>query len=68
MMKNKEIEEKYLKMIEELNKKHRVKQGQVDNESYHGEWDDLIVEFLKEIGYKKIANRYEKAMEYFWYA
>lgn len=35
-MKNKEIEEKYLKIIQELNKKHRVKQRQVDNESYHG--------------------------------
>ena len=62
------LEEKYLKIIQELNKKHRVKQRQVDNESYHGEWDDLIVEFLKESGYKKIAKRYEKAMEYFWYS
>lgn len=67
-MKNKEIEEKYLKIIEELNKKHHIKENQVDNESYHGEWDDLIVAFLKESGYKKIAKRYEKAMEYFWYA
>lgn len=67
-MKNIDLEEKYLKIIQELNKKHRVKENQVDNELYHDEWDDLIVEFLKESGYKKIAKRYEKEMEYFWYS
>ena len=71
MMKNKEIEQKYLKIIEELNKKYGATDEWsdiVDNEGYHGEWDELITNFIKELGYKKIAKEYEKADRFFWYA
>ena len=64
MMKNKEIEQKYLKMIEELNKKYEY----MDEECYHADFDELIKKFIKDLGYEKIANEYEKAEANFWYA
>ena len=67
-MKNKELEEKYLKVIEKLNKKYFVGRYMTYSEEYHVEWDDLIIEFLKESGYKKIAKKYEKATNNFWYS
>lgn len=30
--------------------------------------DELIKEFIKELGYEKIAKLYDKAEDYFWYA
>ena len=70
-MKNKEIEQKYLRMIEELNKKYGANDEWndiIDNEGYHGEWDELITNFIKELGYEEIAKEYEKADRFFWYA
>lgn len=61
----KDIEQKYLKKMEKLDKDFK-KFG--DNENYHAEYDDLIVEFLEEVGLEKLAKAYAKASRYFWYS
>ena len=61
----KDIEQKYLKKMKELDKDFK-KFG--DNESYHIDYDDLIIEVLKEVGLEKLAEVYAKASENFWYS
>jgi hypothetical protein len=66
------IEEKYLKKLEEIIGKEIQKgsSGEYchDNESLHVYCDAVLLDFIKELGYKKIAEKYEEAEEYFWYA
>ena len=66
-LKNKEIEEKYLEIFKDI-KKEFINRRIEDNESYHFNIDETIVDFLKEIGYKKLAKAYDKATDYFWYS
>jgi hypothetical protein len=41
-----------------------------DEEAAHGTADDLLIEFLREIGYEDVADAYEAARDRvgFWYA
>ena len=61
----KDIEQKYLKKMKELDKDFEKFE---DNENYHKDYDDLIVEFLTEAGLEKLAETYDKASRYFWYS
>lgn len=38
-----------------------------DNESLHIECDYILIQFLKELGFTKITELYEKLEEDFWY-
>lgn len=40
----------------------------LDNEIYHEMMDELIVKFLRNMGYTEMADKYDKASEYFWYS
>lgn len=66
------IKEEIVKEIEKLNKEYLCeKNGTIycrDEESYHAEFDDIIIKFLKKSKYRKIAKLYEEAKEFFWYA
>ena len=64
-MKNKEIEEKYIEKIKEIKKQHKK---YYDNEVIHSQFDELVLELLKELGYKKIVELYEKESVNFWYS
>lgn len=59
------VYEDYLAKTDEAIKKYEV---YLDNEIYHEIMDDLIVEFLRDMGYTEMADKYEKAKHYFWYA
>ena len=61
----KDIEQKYLKKMKELDKDFEKFE---DNEGYHVDYDDLIVEFLIEAGLEKLAEAYANASRYFWYS
>lgn len=39
-----------------------------DKEVAHIKADDLLVDFIRELGYTKLADRFEKASNGFWYA
>ena len=65
---NKEINEKYLKEIDEINEKHVKNDYVVDNEGYHCEMDDLLENLLKELGYEEIVKKYNEASSFFWYS
>ena len=65
---NEEINEKYLEEIDETNERHVKNDYVLDNESYHIEMDELLVNFLKELGYEEIAEKYNKASDWFWYS
>ena len=71
---NKEIEQKYLEKIKEINKglfrldKYGEEDFIGDEEAYHGTFDGLLCDLLKELGYEKIVEEYDKASEWFWYA
>ena len=66
------IKEEIVKEIEKLNKEYLYeKNGTIycrDEESYHAEFDDIIIKFLKKSNYRKIAKLYEEAKKFFWYA
>ena len=40
----------------------------IDNESYHIELDDLLLNLLNDIGFKEIVKMYNNAKKYFWYS
>lgn len=67
-----ELEELYKYKIKEINKKYRSiykdEEYITDNESYHIELDDLLIDLLFDIGYKEIVKMYNEAKEYFWYS
>lgn len=65
---NEEIYKKYIEKMNKLNEKYIFSESCYDNEAYHADFDDLIIELIKELGYEKIAEGYDKASEYFWYA
>ena len=58
--------EKYLDKMEELELK--FERGLFDNETYHIGYDELIIDFLKEIGYETLSKKYKEASSYFWYS
>lgn len=62
---NIELEEKY---IEKLNKIKEGHERYYDNEVIHSQFDALLLELLKELGYQKIVELYEKEEMNFWYA
>lgn len=39
-----------------------------DEEQYHREMDKILVNFLKDMGYKEMVELYKEAQHYFWYA
>lgn len=39
-----------------------------DEESAHCEGEDLLLTFLKQEGYKEVADAYAKASQHWWYA
>ena len=65
---NKEINKKYLTKIDEINKRYVKNDYVLDNEGYHIETDELLVNLLKELGYEEIAEKYNKASDWFWYS
>ena len=65
---DKKINERYLTKIDEINNYFVKNDYVLDNEGYHIEMDDLLVDFLIELGYEEIAEKYCKASEYFWYS
>ena len=68
------IEEKYIEKIEKIiNKEIKKSEKGIeewcdDNENLHVVCDEILKEFIKELGYKKIIKKYEEAQHYFWYA
>ena len=68
------MEEKYLKKLEEIMKEemHVSPKGRSiwceDEERLHRICDEILIELIKELGYKKIVEKYEEAKFYFWYA
>ena len=58
----------YEDYLEEMDKATEDFKKDLDNESYHGIMDELIVKFLRDMGYKEMADKYDEASEYFWYA
>lgn len=71
---NKEIENKYIIKIKELNKEYIRYDKEDDeeycfeNEEYHIELDNILLEILIELGYKEIVEMYKRAEKYFWYS
>ena len=69
---NKEIEKLYKYKFKEINKRfiglYEDEEYCKDNESYHIEIDDLLLNLLDNIGYKEIVKMYNNAKEYFWYS
>ena len=67
-----DIKEKYKEKIEDLNKKfiktYKNKKYCSEHEGYHIEFDILIVDLLKEIGYEEISELYDNARDFFWYS
>jgi hypothetical protein len=64
--------EDYLEEMERLNKE-QITEGSWgyrcdDEEWYHRKMDEILVNFLKDMGYTEMADKYDKASEYFWYA
>lgn len=59
------VYEDYLAKMDEATKRFEEEQ---DNESYHGHMDAIITEFLRDMGYTEMADKYDEASEYFWYA
>jgi len=39
-----------------------------DQETGHGKADDLLVQFVRELGYKHLADTYDELSEFFWFA
>ena len=39
-----------------------------DNEKMHAHADDILIDFIRELGYKEIADLYDTMAEHFWYA
>ena len=64
-MKNKEIEEKYIKKLNDIKESHKK---YYDNEVIHRQFDKVLIELLNELGYKKTTEIYEKESKKFWYA
>ena len=68
------LSEKYIRKIKEINDKYiyttlkRKEESCNDEEEYHKIMDNLLVELIKELGYEKVAELYEKASEWFWYS
>ena len=66
-LKSKEIEKKYLEIFKGIKKEYMNRRNE-NNESYHYNIDETLIDFLKEIGYKKLAKAYDEASDYFWYS
>lgn len=66
------ILEDYLAKIEELNKiyiyKYRNEDACKDEEEYHREMDNILLDIIEEFGYKEIADKYKEARKWFWYS
>ena len=58
-----ELEEKYIKKVEEIFKKHRG-----DNEAEHSEIDELLDALLLELGFTKLVNYIQDNRSEWWYA
>lgn len=69
---NKDLEELYKYKIKEINKEFiRIYEDEeycTDNETYHIELDDLLLNLLNDIGYKELVKMYSEAKKYFWYS
>jgi hypothetical protein len=65
------IEKKYYKKLEYWDTVEREKNKDIPyafNEEIHENADALLVEFVRELGYTKLADYYDKLSEKFWYA
>ena len=60
-----EIEESYKYKIKEINKEfislYEDEEYCIDNEMYHIELDDLLLNLLNDLGYKEIVKMYNNA-------
>jgi len=54
----KELEDRYVKKMKE-------QQNNPDIEEAHGIADDLLCQLLKELGFKKLVEEYEKVPKYY---
>lgn len=63
-----EMEEKYINRMEEI-RKYYEKHPFYEGYDVHKDFDDCILDFLEELGYKDIVNYYRYAeIKYgFWY-
>lgn len=43
-------------------------EGCEDEEYYHIKMDNILVNFLKDMGYEEMVDKYEKARKHFWYS
>lgn len=39
-----------------------------DEEQYHIEMDTLLTDFIKELGYNQLAEKYDEESKWFWYS
>ena len=69
------IESKYLKKIRKIKKNYLYKNKDSykkyscrDEEVFHMELDELLVEFLLELGYIEVVKQYKELQGYFWYS
>jgi hypothetical protein len=60
MLNNEELIKKYQKKLKEIINKYDF-----DEEVRHIEADNLLIELLKELGFEKITNIYEKIDKWF---
>ena len=67
-----DVKEKYKQRIEKLNKEYIHNKKEIpyckDEEAYHIEFDILIIDLLKEIGYEEISELYDNARGFFLYS
>lgn len=68
------IEKRYLRKFKKLREKFiyttpkRKEESCEDNEEYHRQADNLLLELLKELGYNQLIKEYDEASYWFWYA
>ena len=62
---NKNLEEKYLEKLNKIDKEDG--EHQYYNPSWHDAYDGAICEFLEEAGFNKLAEKYKKAYDKFYF-
>ena len=60
---DKELEKKYINHLIDAHNNNLT-----DNENRHLEADYVLLDFIKELGYTKVAEKWEEISDGFWYA
>lgn len=62
---DKKIKKKYIKRLKEI-----LERDKGDNEVIHGEYDELLEDLIREIGYGELMNKLKEMVSdiVFWYA